>query len=234
MSLISRRPPKRRIAGAVHRATVIKYGCRNVSIIPTSLKLCTARSRVSLEAVQRLALPLLWKPLGDWLLFIFAITSRGPIVLMSSDLTLAPTTALELYCVRARIEIMFDVMKNTLKAFCFRFWTHHLPRHPRRPRANRYLQAPATAPLSTVAACWQAYETFVFLCGHRSRLAAVDRAALWRARLATPPPVPAHSIARVTVGENRQTGDCPHADQTIRSSLTKQHLTKNTALPRRR
>lgn len=114
-----------------------------------------------LEAVQLLALPLLWKPLGDWLLFIFAITSRGPIVLMSSDLTLAPTTALELYCVRARIEIMFDVMKNTIKAFCFRFWTHHLPRHARRPRANRYLQAPAAAPLSTVAACWQAYETFV-------------------------------------------------------------------------
>ncbi|MDX1506398.1 MAG: transposase [Spongiibacter sp.] len=115
------------------------------------------------EAVQVLALPLLWKPLGDWLLFIFAITSRGPLVLMASDLNLAPTTALELYCVRTRIEIMFDVMKNLLHAFCFRFWTPSLPRHPRRPRANRDLQAPAAAQVSTVKACWQAYETFV-LC----------------------------------------------------------------------
>ncbi|MDX1506223.1 MAG: hypothetical protein R3221_10930 [Spongiibacter sp.] len=115
------------------------------------------------ETVQLLALPLLWKPLGDWLLFIFAITSRGPIVLMSSDLTVAPATALELYCVRARVEIMFDVMKNLLHAFCFRFWTYALPRHPRRPRANRYLQAPVAAHVHTAQACWHAYETFV-LC----------------------------------------------------------------------
>ena len=115
------------------------------------------------ETVQVMTLSLLWKPLGDWLLFIFAITSRGPIILMSSDLTVAPATALELYCLRSRIELMFDVLKNILHAFCFRFWTHSLPRHPRRPRANRDLQAPAAARLSTVHACWQAYETFV-LC----------------------------------------------------------------------
>ena len=116
-----------------------------------------------LEAVQLLALPLLWKPLGDWLWFIFAITSRGPIVLMASDLTRSPATAIELYGARTRIEIMFDVMKNLLHAFCFRFWTHHLPRHPRRPRPNRDLQAPAAPHLGTGEACWQAYETFV-LC----------------------------------------------------------------------
>ena len=114
------------------------------------------------ETVQVMTLALLWKPLGDWLLFIFAITSRGPIILMSSDLNLAPATALELYCVRTRVELMFDVLKNLLHAFCFRFWTHALPRHPRRPRANRYLQAPV-ARVHTVAACWQAYEMFV-LC----------------------------------------------------------------------
>ena len=115
------------------------------------------------ETVQVLAVPLLWKPLGDWLLFIFAITSRGRIVLMSSDLTLCPASALELYCVRVRIEVMFDILKNLLHAFCFRFWTKALPRHPRRPRANRELQAPAASSLHTVHACWNAYETFV-LC----------------------------------------------------------------------
>ncbi len=125
----------------------------------------TAHCRVygKLEAVQLMSVQLLWKPLGDWLLFIFAITSRGPIVLMSSDLTLSPATALELYCVRTRIEIMFDVLKNLLGAFRFRFWTKKLPRHPRRPTANRHLKAPAPEHLPTVAACWQAYEIFV-LC----------------------------------------------------------------------
>lgn len=82
---------------------------------------------------------------------------------MSSDLTLAPATAIELYCARSRIELMFDAMKNLINAFCFRFWTHALAHHPRRPRANRYLQAPAASHLSTTVACWRAYETFV-LC----------------------------------------------------------------------
>lgn len=115
------------------------------------------------EAVQLMSVPLLWKPLGDWLLFILAITSRGPLVLMSSDLQLSPTTALELYCVRTRIEIMFDILKNLIGAFRFRFWTKKLPRHSRRPTANRHLKTPPPRYLSTVAACWQAYETFV-LC----------------------------------------------------------------------
>jgi hypothetical protein len=123
----------------------------------------TCRVYGHLEVVQLMSLTLLWKPLGDWLLFICARTSRGPIVLMSSDLRFSPTTALELYCVRTRIEIMFDVLKNLLGAFCFRFWTKHLPRHSRRPRANRYLKAPLPEHLPRVQACWQAYETFV-LC----------------------------------------------------------------------
>ena len=116
-----------------------------------------------LEEVQLMSVRLLWKPLGDWLLFIFAITSRGPVVLMCSDLTLSPITAIELYCVRVRIEIMFDVLKNLIGAFRFRFWTKKLPRHPRRPTANRHLKAPATEHLPQVQACWQAYEIFV-LC----------------------------------------------------------------------
>jgi hypothetical protein len=115
------------------------------------------------ETIRLMSIPLLWKPLGDWLLFIFAITSRGPIMLMSSDLTLSPSTAIELYCVRTRIEIMFDVMKNLIGAFRFHFWTKKLPRHSRRPTANRLLKAPLAQHLPTVEACWLAYEIFV-LC----------------------------------------------------------------------
>lgn len=114
------------------------------------------------ERVRLMSVPLLWKPLGDALLFIFAITSRGPLVLMCSDLSLSPITALELYCVRTRIEILFAVLKQLLGAFCFHFWTSHLPRHARRPTRNRSLKAPVIERQPTVAACWQAYEVFVF------------------------------------------------------------------------
>jgi len=115
------------------------------------------------EVVRLMSVPLLWKPLGDWLLFIFTITSRGPLVLMCSDLTLSPVTALELYCVRTRMEILFAVLKNLLGAFRFHFWTPRLPRHSRRPTSNRCLKTPAVEYQPTVAACWQAYELFV-LC----------------------------------------------------------------------
>lgn len=115
------------------------------------------------ETVRLMVAPLLWKPLGDWVLFIWAITSRGPIVLMGSDLTLAPVTALELYCARTRIETMFAMLKQLIGAFRFRFWAKKLPRHSRRPRANRDLKTPAPQHKPQVHACWYAYETFV-LC----------------------------------------------------------------------
>ena len=54
-------------------------------------------------------------------------------------------------------------MKNVIGAFRFHFWTKKLPRHSRRPVANRNLKAPRPEHLSSVEACWQAYEIFV-LC----------------------------------------------------------------------
>jgi hypothetical protein len=114
------------------------------------------------ERVRLMSVSLLWRPLGEYLLFIFAITSRGPLVLMCSDLTLSPVTALELYCIRTRIEILFAVLKQLLGAFCFHFWTSHLPRHARRPTPNRSLKAPVVERQPMVATCWQAYEVFVF------------------------------------------------------------------------
>jgi hypothetical protein len=115
------------------------------------------------EEIQVMTLTLLWKPIADQVLFILAVTSKGPIILMSSDLTLTAVQAIELYCARTRIEIMFSALKHLLGAFKFRFWTKSLPRHSRRPFSNRQLKAPQSKQVNTVKACWQAYETFV-LC----------------------------------------------------------------------
>ena len=115
------------------------------------------------ESIRVMTLTLLWRPIADQLLFIFAVTSKGPIVLMSSDLTLSAVNAVELYCARTRIEIMFSVLKHLIGAFKFRFWTKKLPKHSRRPFSNRNLKTPQPEGIAAVQACWQAYETFV-LC----------------------------------------------------------------------
>ncbi len=49
-----------------------------------------------IETIQTLSLILLWKPIAAEVLFILAVTSKGPIILMSSDLTLSAVQAIEL------------------------------------------------------------------------------------------------------------------------------------------
>jgi hypothetical protein len=70
------------------------------------------------EEVSMVALDLIWKPTGGLIRFVFAHTRLGPLVLMCSDLQPDPIEALQLYCARVRVEVMFDVLKNLLVAFC--------------------------------------------------------------------------------------------------------------------
>ena len=115
------------------------------------------------ETVSYLVLNLLWKPIKALLRFVFAITSRGPIVLMCSDLALDPLVAIALYCARVRIETLFAMLKSVLGAFAYRFWSKRLPRHSRKPKKNATLQAPPKEHLETVQKTWQACERFVML-----------------------------------------------------------------------
>ena len=88
------------------------------------------------ERVRYLVLDLLWKPTKSLLRFILVESSRGRMILMSSDLNLDPLQALHLYCRRARIETMFDVLKNTLGALTYHFWSLYLHPASRRPKKN--------------------------------------------------------------------------------------------------
>jgi hypothetical protein len=115
------------------------------------------------ETVSYLVLNLLWKPLKAPLRFVFAITSRGPIVLMCSDLDSDPLMVIALYCARVRIETLFAMLKSVLGAFAYRFWSKRLPRHSRKPKKNATLQAPHKEHLETVRRTWQACERFVML-----------------------------------------------------------------------
>jgi hypothetical protein len=115
------------------------------------------------EEVSMAALDLIWKPTGGLIRFVFAHTHLGPLVLMCSDLQQDPIEALQLYCVRVRVEVMFDVLKNLLVAFCYRFWSKYLPRHSRTPKSNDTLQGPETLQAQSVRDRWRACEGFVML-----------------------------------------------------------------------
>ena len=72
-----------------------------------------------METIKILCLDLLWKPIKGKIRFVFAITSRGPIIVMCSDLTLPATCILELYCRRSAIENTFSVLKNQIGGLAY-------------------------------------------------------------------------------------------------------------------
>ena len=79
---------------------------------------------------------------------------------MCSDLTIESLMALKLYCARTRIEIMFDMLKNLIGVFNYRYWSKNLPRHSRKPKKNVDLKKPSTQALPSVKNCWKAIEGF--------------------------------------------------------------------------
>ncbi len=113
------------------------------------------------EEVAYHAMNLLWRPTGGMLRFIFVCTSHGSMVLMSNHLELHPIVAIEAYCLRIRIETMFDKLKNLLGTFYYRFWSKHLPRHSRKPKKNSELKSPPDERVHKVKATWECYERFV-------------------------------------------------------------------------
>jgi hypothetical protein len=117
----------------------------------------------AIEDVAYLAADLLWKPTGELIRFVFALTRRGPIVLMCSDLAMPPVMAIELYCTRVRVETMFAMLKHLIGAFCYHFWSKGLPRHSRKPRKNQRLKQPSKEDVPQVQSCWEGYERFVML-----------------------------------------------------------------------
>ncbi len=120
---------------------------------------CTIYGKI--EEVSIASLDLLWKPTGNLIRFVLAITKRGPIVLMCNDLHQEPVAALELYCSRIRIETMFDMLKNLMGVFQYRFWTKGCPIHSRKPKKNKDLKTPENNQLKKVKLCFIAYERFV-------------------------------------------------------------------------
>jgi hypothetical protein len=112
------------------------------------------------ETVRYLALDLIWKPVKGLVRFILIETSRGRIILMSSDLTLEPLLALSLYTARVRIESLFDSVKNLLGGLAYHFWSKYLAPVSRRPRRGSH-PAPVSSRPDRTANTLAAIEKFM-------------------------------------------------------------------------
>jgi len=122
-----------------------------------------ARIYGKVETISLACVDLLWKPTGGLIRFVFAVTSRGPLVLMCSDLQQNPLMAVELYCLRIRIEVMFSALKQLIGAFEYHFWSKYMPRHSRRPKRNQELKRPSEGALKRVQLAWGCCERFVMI-----------------------------------------------------------------------
>ncbi len=107
---------------------------------------------------------LLWKPVKKMIRFVFAETSKGRIVLMSNNFNLSSLSILELYTKRVRIETMFDMLKNLIKAFKYRFWSMDMVKHSRTPKRKKDIPLSPPEAQANLFNSWRAYEMFVF-CG---------------------------------------------------------------------
>lgn len=114
------------------------------------------------EKIRYLTLDLLWQPTKDRLRFILIESSHGRMVLMTSDFTLQPVAAVELYCRRVTIETMFDTLKNTLGGLAYHFWSTYLTAASRKPRKNADHKQSSSNPKRT-AQTLAAIEKFVNL-----------------------------------------------------------------------
>jgi hypothetical protein len=147
------KPPKK---GPHKRGPAKKYGkkIKLMDIFDSKAKCYrfqTAKAKVydEIETVRYLVLDLLWKPVKGILRFILVETSRGRMILITSDLTLEPLAAIQLYCRRVTIETMFDTLKNTLGAMAYHFWSQYLCRASRKPKKNKDRKHKSSDPAKT-------------------------------------------------------------------------------------
>jgi len=114
------------------------------------------------QTVRYLSVDLVWRPIRKKLRFFLIESSRGRIILMSSDLTMEPLVALNLFCRRVSIETLFNNLKNLLGGLHYRFWSKYLKPVSRRPLKKKTQNPISTCPKKTQNTL-AAIEKFVFV-----------------------------------------------------------------------
>ena len=103
----------------------------------------------NMDTVRYLTLDLLWRPIKGKLRFFLIESSRGRIILMTSDMTMEIQVAINLYCRRITIETLFNILKNLLGGMQYHFWSKYLKPSSRRPPKKGSTKPVSTRPDKT-------------------------------------------------------------------------------------
>jgi hypothetical protein len=114
-----------------------------------------------METVDYLVLDLIWRPVKKTIRFFCVSSSRGNIVIMTTDMSMKIKEACLLYCRRIAIETFFDVLKNLLGGMGYHFWSRFLDPISRSPKKNK--EEPASSKPEKTAKTLSAIEKFMSL-----------------------------------------------------------------------
>lgn len=108
-------------------------------------------------------LDLMWRPAGRVVRFVIVRhPNRGTIILLSTDLALAPLEILQLYGYRFRIEVGFRQAVHVLGAYGYHFWMKGM-KPIRRGDGNQYLHRTTEAYRAAIRRKLSAYHIYVQL-----------------------------------------------------------------------
>jgi len=106
---------------------------------------------------------LLWRPVGLLVRFVaVAHPTRGRLLLMTTDLTLAPSDVIRLYGYRFKIEVSFKSALHVVGAFLYHFWMADMTLITRKAK-DQYLHRKPAAYRDAVRRKLAAYHRFIQL-----------------------------------------------------------------------
>mgnify|MGYP001583381592 CR=1 FL=1 len=83
---------------------------------------------ITSKAISCYAINLFWPPAAGWLRFVLCQQGRSRFMLMSTDLEIDPLTLIQIYSLRGKLEVTFNVLKNIIGGFYYRFWSTSSPK----------------------------------------------------------------------------------------------------------
>jgi hypothetical protein len=111
--------------------------------------------------IEYCAMQLLWRPLGDYVQFVFVRhPEKGLSVSMSSDLTISPLDIILIYLLRFKIEVTFKQAVHQIGVFRYRFWLKMMP-PIKRGGGDQFVQFSPCQLKERIVKKLNAYHTFI-------------------------------------------------------------------------